>query len=197
MFVYVATGPFDIEARRFLSRTIVDRFSAACEMLDCVNAPFIGMGVAAPVLGAGLGGLGVEKPLLSCVAMTDASLRAASATICLMFLLRRCEGFHLGLRNALGLSVRSSRSNSCWCESSAAGVDGAMIVRCEMPVSVYPTSWTLMKRYRAKPLYITKALNYSDLQSPSRRVQFHFQVSAASKSSLRRLCKAEYCHIER
>ena len=64
-------------------------------MLECMNVPFEGTGVAAaPVSMAGLCRIGVEEPLLSCVAMTDASLRAASATICLMFLLRRWEGFH-------------------------------------------------------------------------------------------------------
>ena len=63
-------------------------------MLECVNVPYKGTGVAAPVSMAELCRFGVEEPLLSCVAMTDTSLRAASATICLIFLLRRCEGFH-------------------------------------------------------------------------------------------------------
>ena len=49
MFVYVARGPEDSDARRFLSRTIVERFCAAWDMLDCVNDPFVGIGVAAPV----------------------------------------------------------------------------------------------------------------------------------------------------
>ncbi len=105
---------------------MVDKFCAAWDMLDWLNAPFVGMGEAAPVAMAELWGFGVEAPLFSWVGMDEASLRAASATICLMFLLRRCDGFHRGLRKDLGLSVRSSWSRSCWCESSAAGVDGAM-----------------------------------------------------------------------
>lgn len=56
--------------------------------------PFEGTGVAAPVSIAEVGRFGVDEPLLSCVAINDASLRAASATICLIFLLRRWEGFH-------------------------------------------------------------------------------------------------------
>ena len=89
----MATGPDESDACRFRSSTIVDKFCAACEMLECVKVPMDGTGVAAPVSMAELCGFGVEEPLLSCVAMTEASLRAASATICLMFLLRRWEGF--------------------------------------------------------------------------------------------------------
>lgn len=63
-------------------------------MLECVNVPLEGTGVAAPVSIAEFCRFGVEKPLLSCVGMAEASLRAASATICLIFLLRRWEGFH-------------------------------------------------------------------------------------------------------
>ena len=49
MLVYVAMGPEDREACRFFSRTIVDRFFVACVILDCVDAPFDGSGVAASV----------------------------------------------------------------------------------------------------------------------------------------------------
>ena len=58
-------------------------------MFGCVSVLFASTGVAAPVSTVELCGFGVEEPLLSCVAIIDASLRAASATICLIFLLRR------------------------------------------------------------------------------------------------------------
>ena len=87
--MYVAIGPVDKEAWRFLSRTIVDRFWAACDMLACVDEPLGCMGVTAPVSIAELCMFGVEEPLLSWVAITDASLRAASATTCFIVLLRR------------------------------------------------------------------------------------------------------------
>ena len=89
MLVYVAIGPVDKDAWRFLSRTIVDRFWAACDMLAWVDEPLVCMGVTAPVSIAELCMFGVEEPLLSWVANTDASLRAASATICFIVLLRR------------------------------------------------------------------------------------------------------------
>ena len=90
MFIYVAAGPDEIDPSRFLSRTMVDRCWAACEMLACRNTPLVaGIGVAAPVIILEPCGLGVVEPLFSCVAMADASLRAASEMICLMFLLRR------------------------------------------------------------------------------------------------------------
>ena len=121
-------GPDDIAACKLRSKTTVDRFWAACEMFGCEEAPLVGNGVAAPVFMAELRGFGVDDPLLSCVAITEASLREASETICLMFLFRRCDGFQRVLRNGFGLRARSSWSRSCWWESSAAGVDGAM--RC-------------------------------------------------------------------
>ena len=86
--MYVAIGPVDKDAWRFLSSTIVDRFWAACDMLAWVDEPLFCMGVTAPVSIAELCIFGVEEPLLSWVAITDASLRAASATICFMVLLR-------------------------------------------------------------------------------------------------------------
>jgi hypothetical protein len=89
MFVYVGTGPDDIEACKFLSRTRVDRFCAACAIFGCDNAMFEGIGVTAPVPKADPGGRGVEVPLLFCVAKTEASFRDASPTICLIFLFRR------------------------------------------------------------------------------------------------------------
>ncbi len=77
-------------------------------MLEEVELPFMGIGVAAPVSIADVDGSGVEEPLLSWVAITEASFREASDMICFMFLFRRCEGFHAGLRNGRRLSVRSS-----------------------------------------------------------------------------------------
>lgn len=82
-----------MEACRFFSRTIVDKFRAACVMFEWVTAPFVGTGVVKPVSKAELCSCGVEAPLLFWVARTEASLRDASAMICLMFLFRRCEGF--------------------------------------------------------------------------------------------------------
>lgn len=114
MFVYVATGPEDMEACKFLSNTNVDKFCAAWAMFGCERVPFVGSGVAAPVPIAEPSGIGVELPLLFCVARTEASFLDASPMICLMFLLRRADGFQLGLRNGRGLSARSMESRSCW-----------------------------------------------------------------------------------
>lgn len=97
-------------------------------------APFVRAGVTPPVGTEEPGCRGVEVPLLFWVASTDASLREASAMICLMFLLRRCDGFQRGLRNGFRTEAMSSWSRSCWWESSADGVAGAMM--CSVIVAV-------------------------------------------------------------
>lgn len=73
----------------------------------------MGNGVAAPVPMAEPSGIGVEVPLLFCVAKTEASFLDASPRICLIFLFRRADGFQLGFRNGRGLSARSIESRSC------------------------------------------------------------------------------------
>ena len=113
MFVYVATGPADIAACMFLSKTNVERFCAACAMFGCVE-PELGSGVPASVIMADVMGWGVELPLLFCVARTEASFREASEIICLIFLLRRRDGFQFGSRKFRGCSARSKESRSCW-----------------------------------------------------------------------------------
>lgn len=70
-------------------------------------------------------GKGVAAPLLSWVAITEASLRTASPRMVLMFLLRRWLGFQRGLRKGFGVEWTSSWSMSCWW-ASASGVEGAM-----------------------------------------------------------------------
>jgi hypothetical protein len=88
MLVYVAAGPLVKAALLFLSKTRVERLCAACAMFGCKLVPLVGV-AAPPVAITECGIIGVELPLLFCVAMTDASLRDASAMICLTFLLRR------------------------------------------------------------------------------------------------------------
>lgn len=98
MLVYVTAGPPDApDERRFFSRTNVERFCAACAMLRLPSAPLTGV-AKPPVAIEEYAGRGVDVPLLFWVAMTDASLREASAMICLTFLFRRCGGFQWGVR---------------------------------------------------------------------------------------------------
>lgn len=89
----MTTGPEEEEATfcRFFSNTSLERFCAAWVMFDCPEVPFAG----AP----DPDGRGVDIPLLFCVGATnEASLRDASAKICLTFLLRLVGGFQFGLR---------------------------------------------------------------------------------------------------
>ena len=69
---------------------------------------------------------GVAAPLLSWVAMAEASLRTASPRMVLMFLLRRWLGFQWVLRKGLGVEWMSSWSMSFWW-ASASGVEGAIV----------------------------------------------------------------------
>lgn len=86
IFVYVAAGPLakaePIAALLFFSSTSVLKLCAAWAMLGALCEAL--MGVTAPPVRTG-----VETPLLFWVAITEASLRVASAMICLTFLLRR------------------------------------------------------------------------------------------------------------
>lgn len=68
MLVYVTPGPLDVAA------------CASCAALDML---------AGSTAAAATSRAGVDVPLLVCVARSDASLREASDTICLTFLLRR------------------------------------------------------------------------------------------------------------
>jgi hypothetical protein len=83
-------------------------------MVGWAGAPFVRAGVTPPGAAVEPGGRGVDVPLLLCVARTEASLREASAMICLMFLFRRCEGFQRGLRKGFWIGVMSSWSSSRW-----------------------------------------------------------------------------------
>jgi len=71
-------------------------------------------------------GKGVAAPLLSWVAITEASFRTASPRTVLMFLLRRWLGFQWEFRKGFWMECMSSWSMSCWW-ASASGVEGAMI----------------------------------------------------------------------
>ena len=92
MFVYVAFGavekPLDLI---FLSNTSFDRFLDACARLGSWMDPGVETaGVDSPsvdVLDSSC--WGVTAPLLSCVGIREASLRTASPSMVLMFLLRR------------------------------------------------------------------------------------------------------------
>lgn len=115
MFVYVTVGPpVYIDARKFFSKTSVDRFWDACARLGAREAgPVAGVcdpSVVVPICG-------VVAPELLCVAMDEASLRDDSDSSCFTFLLRRREGFHRELRNGLGIAAMSRVSRSCWCSS--------------------------------------------------------------------------------
>lgn len=115
MFVYVTAGPANpnppapapvnpLTARwRFRSSTIALRDCVAAEMFKGLEGPDEYAGVAAPSEVAPVAGRGVEAPELFCVASTEASLRWDSEMICLVFLLRRVEGFQLGLRKGFGV----------------------------------------------------------------------------------------------
>lgn len=133
MLVYVGAGPVPFPAAAaaalpFFSSTKVLKLCAACAMLGWRPPTLIG--VALPVTASEAWIAGVDWPLLFCVAITDASLRDASPTICLRFLLRRCGGFQFGLRNGFDVACMSSLSSSAWCVfSSDAAVKGAMVRR--------------------------------------------------------------------
>jgi len=58
-------------------------------------------------------GLGVAAPLLSWVGIRDASLRTASPSMVLMFLLRRWLGFQRWFRKGFWIEWMSSWSMSC------------------------------------------------------------------------------------
>jgi len=111
MFVYVALGAVEKPLDRiFLSNTSFDRFRDACARLGCsvelVVEPAGVMSPSVEVLDSS--GRGVAAPLLSWVAITEASFRTASPRMVLMFLLRRWLGLQCGFRKGLGMECISS-----------------------------------------------------------------------------------------